>query len=87
MSKQMYVNEYYPAFVMVIIHEDRLSALLPLFYSRLQETLHPFGRFHLAGRHCGGGVKVTQLYYVESKAEQLTRVRSLKEGWEGVSFL
>lgn len=51
----------------------------------LQETLHPFGRFHLAGRHCGGGVKVTQLYYVESKAEQLTRVRSLNG--EGGSIL
>lgn len=57
------------------------------FFPCLQETLHPFGRFHLAGRHCGGGVKVTQLYYVESKAEQLTRVRSLEEGWGGVSFL
>lgn len=72
-----HVTGYYTTVVMVIIHEDRLLVLLPFFFC-LQETLHPFGHLHLASRQCGGGIKVTQLYYVESKAEQLTRVRSLK---------
>ena len=73
----MYVTGYYTTVVMVIIYEDRLAASI---YFGLQETLHPVGHFHRASSQCGGGIKVTQLYYVESKAEQLTRGDIFKGG-------
>lgn len=47
-AQAMYVTEYYTPVVMVIIHEDRLSVLLPFFFC-LQENAaslwpHPSNR-------------------------------------------